>query len=262
MALKAGSWGNFILFLSGAFIGVATAIAQVNKVFDGHLWTAWCLYGLAALLILVWLILSRRGAGPVEDSPLTKDSGNATATGGTGGNATATGNSLTQHLHFPGAASAPHPAAPPKREPLPLKVEFEPSVHQSEKLYLAVKNMKAKQAFRAQCRVVERRNDPNPQPRMTFDLTWLHGGRDKILQQGETGNLLIASAGRDQMRGLEWMKLEGVNAPDSHWPWPEKKRPEYDLEITVLGNQSEETQTEKFTLKAGGTCALLMDTRT
>jgi len=215
----------------------------------------------AALAILLHFFKKKKE----PSSALMKDSGNATAsaTGGAGGTATATGNSLTQHLHFPtGVVSAPHSAPPPpKREPLPLKVEFEPSMHQSEKLYLAVKNVAVKQMFRAQCRVVERRNDPNPQPRMIFNLTWEHGGRDKYLQRGESGNLLIASAGADRFSDMEWMKLEGTNAPDSHWPRSEKQRPEYDLEITVFGLDSDETQMESFTLKAGAARALEMRTR-
>jgi hypothetical protein len=172
--------------------------------------------------------------------------------------ATATGNALT--VNFP-PSSSPEPRVappPPKRESLPVKVEFEPSALQLEKIFLTVKNVGAKQTFRAQCRVVERRNDPNPQVRMTFDLLWQHGGREKHLQSWESGNLLIASAGEDKSRGMEWMKLEGEHAPDSRWPWPEKIRPEYDLDITVLGNQSDEPQTGQFTLRAGTSCALEM----
>jgi hypothetical protein len=108
MTLRTGAWSDFVLFISGALIGIATAIAQVNHVFDGRVWVAWCLYGFAALLILVWVILARRDARPVEDSSLTKDRGNATATatGGVGGNATATGGSVTQHFHGTTAAAA------------------------------------------------------------------------------------------------------------------------------------------------------------
>ena len=77
---------------------------------------------------------------------------------------------------------------------------------------------------------------------------------------GEAGNLLIASADEDKPHGMEWMKLEasGHHGPESRWPWSEKRRPEYDLDITVLGNQSDEPQTERFTMRAGASRALEM----
>jgi TIR domain len=143
----------------------------------------------------------------------------------------------------------------------PVKVEFDPFSGQFEKMFLTVTNRGAKQVFYAQCRVIERRNDPNPQHRMTFDLRWQHGGKEKYLAPGEAGNLLVASTGEDKSRGMEWMKLEGTSgpqAPESRWAWSEKKRPEYDLEITVLGNKSDQPQAERFTLRAGSTRALEM----
>ena len=106
--MRHATWGNLILFISAALIGIATAIAQVNHVFDGHLWVAWCLYGLAVLLILIWVRLSLQGPHEVRspDSssapppPLMKDSGNATAnaTGGAGGSASIGGGTNSQAL--------------------------------------------------------------------------------------------------------------------------------------------------------------------
>lgn len=59
---------------------------------------------------------------------------------------------------------------------------------------------------------------------------------------------------------MEWMKLEapGHHGPESKWGSDEKKRPEYDLEIVVLGDKSDQPQSERFTLRAGSTCALEM----
>lgn len=48
---------NLILFFAAVFIEIATAIAQVNHVFDGHLWAAYCLYALAGVFIL-WEVLN------------------------------------------------------------------------------------------------------------------------------------------------------------------------------------------------------------
>jgi hypothetical protein len=147
---------------------------------------------------------------------------------------------------------------------LPVSVEFEPFSGQSDKMFLTVTNRGTKQVFRAQCRLLERRNDPNPQRKMTCDLQWQHGGRDRHLASGEAGNLFIASAGEDKPHGMEWMKLEEASShhgPESRWAWSEKERPEYDLDITVLGNQSDQPQTERFTLRAGTNRALEMHKR-
>ncbi|MFY9644620.1 MAG: hypothetical protein WAK29_05535 [Terriglobales bacterium] len=186
-----------------------------------------------------------------------KDSGNS--------NAMATGGSITQHLHFPPVSTAPPPVTiqpHPQREFLPVDVELVPWEGPSEKMYLIVTNRGARQPFQAQCRVLGRRNDPNPEQKMMFDLNWQYGGARAIsLATGESANLLIASAGEDKQRGMEWMKLEsasGQQAPESRWPWSEKRKPEYDLEIVVLGDKSDRPQSERFTLRAGSESALEM----
>lgn len=152
----------------------------------------------------------------------------------------------------------------PLAEPSPMSIEFEPSSGKSDKIVLTVTNRGKKQTFRAQCRLVECRNDPDPQRKVTFDLRWQYGGKEKQLVTGEADNLFIASAGEDKPHGLEWMKLEGSSnrqEPDSRWARSEKNRPEFDLDITVLGNQSAQPETERFTLRAGTSCALEMHKR-
>ncbi|MGA7505041.1 MAG: hypothetical protein WA252_12175 [Candidatus Sulfotelmatobacter sp.] len=113
--------GNLILFIAAALIGIATAIAQVNHVFDGHLWAAWCLYGLAVFLIAMWVWLSRRNPREIDSGQaLMKHSGDATASGGSGGNAT--GGSVTQHFYgtlAAAAASTPTPVPTPAPKPEP-----------------------------------------------------------------------------------------------------------------------------------------------
>jgi hypothetical protein len=58
------------------------------------------------------------------------------------------------------------------------------------------------------------------------------------------------------------MKLEtsalSIPFADSRWNRGEQNLPEFDLEITVLGQQSNQPQSERFTLRAGTQCALEM----
>jgi predicted nucleotide-binding protein len=144
---------------------------------------------------------------------------------------------------------------------LPVHVEFVPWEGQFEKMCLTVTNRGPSQMFRAQCQVLGRRNDPNPQPIMTFDLNWQYGHRRLSLASGQSGNLLIASAGEDRARDMEWMKLEAArtqNAPDSRWQRGAQALPEYDVEMKVLGDRSNRPQSEQFTIRAGKTHALEM----
>jgi hypothetical protein len=161
-----------------------------------------------------------------------------------------------------GPLASPSPPETPKHEVrLPVAVEFVPWEGQMEQIFLTITNRGVAQTFHAQCRIIERRNDPNPQHRMTLDLQWQGGSERRHLVPGQSGNLLIASAGKNKSRGMEWMRIEGApgqHGPESQWPWPEKNRPEYDLEVTVLGDKSDQPQSEQFTLCAGSTSALEM----
>jgi hypothetical protein len=77
-----------------------------------------------------------------------------------------------------------------------VNVELTPSQGQSERQCLEVINKGAKQKFHAQCRILERRNDPNPQRRIVLDLNWWNRSEQRIvLGNGESCNLLIAEAG-------------------------------------------------------------------
>jgi hypothetical protein len=142
-----------------------------------------------------------------------------------------------------------------------VNVELTPGRGQGEHIFLMVKNLGPKQTFRAQCRVLARRNDPNPQPVLMFDLNWQYGGRDLYLARGQEGNILIATAGEDKSIDSEWMKLEAANSqqgPDSRWMFGAQLLPEYDLEITILGDKSDHPQSERFTVRPGKNCALEM----
>jgi TIR domain len=143
-----------------------------------------------------------------------------------------------------------------------LDVELTPSTGQAEQIFLTVKNRGRKETFHAQCRVVACRNDPNPPRLMTVNLAWEYDIRHLSLARGESGNLLIACAGEDKVHGLEWLQVRGYmgnNGPKSTWTRGQNdKLPEYDLEITVLGNGSNLPFVEHFTLRAGASCALEM----
>jgi hypothetical protein len=218
-------------------------------------WYAWVIGLLAILLAMLfegsYRASQKRREEPPEGAPLLpsvtiKDSGNSSAT--------ATGNSHS--VTFP-----PFQPAPPVPEVyFPVNVGFEPSQGQFDKMYLRVVNHSEPQMFQAQCKVMGRRNDPNPQHFVTFPLNWEHPhGRALYLLKGESGNLLIASAGQD--RSVAWIKLESASAvpgPESRWSREphNENLPEYDLEITVLGQQSKNPQQGRLTLRAGTNCAL------
>jgi hypothetical protein len=128
-------------------------------------------------------------------------------------------------------------------------------------MYLTVTNQGPSQTFEAECRIVARRNDPNPQQLRTYNLQWQHRDRASALVCGKSDNLLIASAGDDRVTGMEWMRLEaamGEHGPDSHWLSNEKLKPEYDIEIKIFGDKSDQPQVEQFTVRAGNSRALEM----
>jgi hypothetical protein len=148
--------------------------------------------------------------------------------------------------------------------PLPeaVNVTLVPWEGQGEKMYLTVRNQGQKQqAFQGQCRILARRNDPNPAQLIAYDLQWHYGGQAQTLMPWQYGNLLIASAGHDKDSELEWLQLEpAMGQPKplrSHWNRGDKP-PEYDVEITILGSDSSEPHSERFTVRSGTHCALEM----
>jgi hypothetical protein len=181
------------------------------------------------------------------------NSGNIT---GTGGNATIGDINVYAHppLHFPIKPSLP--------EVLPVNVEFEPSEGQFSKMYLRVINHGAEQMFEAQCKVIARRNDPNPQHRATFNLKWENGSAALRLMPGESRNLLIASADEDRSSMIGTIRLESATAipsPESSWNLGRGEAlPEYDVEIIILGQQSNSPKVGDFVVRAGKNRALEM----
>ncbi len=221
------------------------------------------LYVSAAVFVLAVGFLIGRRAGRAQSaiSPVLPEPRRGSAVAATGGVATATGGSVTQHLHFPVILPASVVSQPLPNKAMPVDMEFVPWHGLGDKMYLTVTNRGPKQSFQAQCRILARRNDPNPSPLRTYDLGWEYGGMAYCLMPGQSGNLLIASAGEDRPAGMEWMRLEaavGQQSVDSRWNRGEKALPEYDLEIKIIGHESDKPQSARFTVRAGSTRALEM----
>jgi hypothetical protein len=222
-----------------------------------------------ALMIIVIALdlwrMERENARSKHDHPVASLPSKAYAHISGSGNPTANANIGDIHIHPPTVPPPLPPILPAtvSEEYYPVNVGFEPSEGQFEKMYLRITNRSESQLFQAQCRVLARRNDPNPQHRVTYPLNWeVPIGRALRLLKGESGNLLIASVGEDRSSMMGWMKLESASTipvPDSRWNLrPDEPLPEYDLEITVLGQQSKNPQTERFTVRPGKACALEM----
>ena len=145
-----------------------------------------------------------------------------------------------------------------------VDVDLIPSKGQSERLFLAVTNNGIRQKVHAQCRIVNIRNDPNPQRLITFDLAWWNRLPRRIeLANGESCNLFIAEA-RDMADKdgwiTEWIAIKGAGGEsiDSKFSRGSTELPEFDLEISVFGTASDEPYTAHFTVMPGTNCAMEM----
>src|ERR1017187_2228451 len=155
-----------------------------------------------------------------------------------------------QELINPGSASKP------------VTVDLVPWQGKGDKMFLTVTNRGTEQqAFQGQCRILARRNDPNVAQLIAFDLQWEYGGQSYRLLPGQSGNLLIARADYTEHHDWEWLQLEaavGSTKPlRSDWAHGDKL-PEYDVEITILGDKSTEPRRQKFTVRAGKERAIEM----
>lgn len=139
-----------------------------------------------------------------------------------------------------------------------LKVELTPSSGPSDTMFVSVTNHDKKQRFHATCKLLERRNDPNPLNKQTYDLAWeRQSWRVLNLATGEPCNLLIATVEpvpNSQMLETKLKGFSGKALTVKEWSrWGGQyvtETPEYDLEITVFGEST--SHTEKFTLQCGG----------
>jgi hypothetical protein len=133
-------------------------------------------------------------------------------------------------------------------------VELTPSEGQSPRLFLAVTNNDRKQKFHAQCRILECRNDPNPQPRTLLDLGWWNRSeREIILSTGDSCKLLIAEAGDITDKDgwvTEWIKIVGIGEYiENRFSRGSATPPEYDVEISIVGDAGDERYVAHFTVK-------------
>jgi hypothetical protein len=137
-----------------------------------------------------------------------------------------------------------------------LKVRLTPIPGPSPVQLLTVENRGAPVTVRAQCTLLNRRNDPNPLLRSQFRLEWdAPKKRAVILHHGGICNLVVAKAGviqgeiqehyaRPPEPDQKWIRIWGLSSEgegcsgeakeSSMWYYGDK-RPEYDLEITIVG---------------------------
>ncbi len=144
--------------------------------------------------------------------------------------------------------------------PLP-NVELTPSQGQGDRLFLEVHNQDEQQLFNAQCRVLDRRNDPNPKRLLTLDLKWERSSsRELDIRNGERCNLYVARAGQDHNKEIEWIEIVGSpESVQSQWTIGNvEPLPEYDVEVIIFGSKKKEPYSQKFTIVAGRESALEM----
>lgn len=211
----------------------------------------------AIIAALRWRWDARKHKNQQSTIPLAQD---AKASIENSGNSTSTaiGNTLTVNI----PAIAPPPPFAPALDVVPVAVELIPWRGKGDKMYLIVTNRgERQQAFQGQCRILGRRNDKNPTQFSAFDLQWQYGGQSYTLLPGQHGNLLIASAGEHGNHGWQWMQLEpAVGQPKpqrSDWQHGDPL-PEYDVEVSILGDRASKAYSERFTVRAGIECAMEM----
>jgi hypothetical protein len=144
--------------------------------------------------------------------------------------------------------------------PLP-NVELIPSQGQGDRLFLEVHNQDEQQLFNAQCRIVDRRNDPNPKRLLTLDLKWERSvSRELEIRNGERCNLYVAHAGEDRKQEIEWIEIVGSpESVPSQWTIGNVgPLPEYDVQIIIFGSKKKEPYSQEFTIVAGRESALEM----
>lgn len=156
-----------------------------------------------------------------------------------------------------------------------ISVRLIPASGPSSVQLLNVKNLGAEQTFRAECTLLARRNDPNELHHSSFRLEWEGAYKRSVkLRSHGSCNLVIAEAGRTvakDSRGnpnpVEWLRICGLSEDGkreakqtSRWSHGDPL-PEYDVEITIIGNSGQRGLTEMFTVRAGTTSAIVMESK-
>ena len=137
-----------------------------------------------------------------------------------------------------------------------VKVALIPAAGPASIQLLAVRNLGYQQTLRAECTLLTRRNDPNALHRQTFRLEWdAPNKRAVTLRHGGSCNLIIATAGQEH--SMVYLQICGLGTDNpreikesSRWSWGNTP-PEYDMEISIIGDGFQKPYVERFTLKAG-----------
>lgn len=153
-----------------------------------------------------------------------------------------------------------------------VKVKLIPASGPAAIQLLNVRNCGKEQTFRAECTLLERRNDPNALHRSTFRLEWDGSNKRALkLRRGGSANLVVAIAGETRERDqggpsrFEWLEICGLSGDNqreakesSMWQRGAHQFPEYDVEIRIIGNTGQKSYAQRFTVKPGRTSAIQM----
>lgn len=147
-----------------------------------------------------------------------------------------------------------------------VNVALTPAIGPASIQLLEVKNLGSPLTLRAECTLLDRRNDPNILHRSTFRMEWEGSLKRAVkLRRGGSCNLVVAQAGR--IPDMYTMEICGLSQDSrregkesSRW-YHEDKLPEYDLKITIIG-EDHRPHVECFTVRAGQTSALEMSSIT
>lgn len=274
-------------YLIPVFVGVATitaavttALAQAHGAFNGRVALTPFLYGYGSAVILVVTAVVMA----VRTSKQEKPTPHPTPVQHTEQGVTQQANPRQeQHVYIGGEflrQLRENPkTAPEQDEKVPasgspagaVNVKLIPAIGPASVQLLEVKNLGSPQTFRADCTLLQRRNDVNRLHRSTLRMEWDHPSRRTSgkLPRGGSRNLIVAIA--DKMRGtdqghpyeMEWIAITGLSGDYERkeierttWNYGDAL-PEYDLQITITSGD-QEPHVECFTLRAGKTSAMEM----
>lgn len=144
-----------------------------------------------------------------------------------------------------------------------LDLELHPSSGPSSNLVLAVKNKGETRAFSGQCKFLALRNSPNPLSRRTIQLKWENSDTKQItIEENASENLEVAKfilfnfaqnpTDRWAEISFEGLTSQGLQKFESNiWPRiPNEKPPEYDVEISIIGEGVSNPYIARFTVRA------------
>jgi hypothetical protein len=157
-----------------------------------------------------------------------------------------------------------------------LKVVLTPINGPAPVQLLTVENHGKTVTLRAQCKLLNRRNDPNALHQLTFRMQWDDPQKRAVkLRRGGGCNLIVAKAetikerqieGRPSEEDMNLIQIWGLSAEGDGGGGEEKESsrwhrgdqpPEYDLKVTIVG-ENHVPHVQCFTVKPGINSALEM----